>query len=65
MDAYLTYVIVSSFPVFQIGAITVNVILISVLHAHGISRIPGFLPLRLECTDNKTVTVVHIPEPHP
>lgn len=65
MEAYLTYVTVSSFTNFQTRAITVSAILNSVLHVHDISQIPGFLPLRLECTDIKIVTVIHIPEPHP
>lgn len=60
--AGLTYVTVRSFPVLQARAITVSAIFSSALHVHDISQIPGFLPLRLECTDTPTVTVIHVPD---
>ena len=65
MKTYLTYVTVSSFSVFQSRAITVSAVFNLALHVHDISQIPGFLPLRLECTNIKTVTLVCIPERHP
>lgn len=65
MGASLTYVTVRSFPVFQPRAIAVNAIFSLALLVHDISQIPGFLPLRLECTDTEMVAAIHILEPHP